>query len=46
MPLALGQRLLVHQIFGRGLIALVAVAAIVLLIRFWPVIRAWWQRRG
>ena len=45
MPFAIGQRLLVHQIFGRGLIGLIAVVAIVLLIRFWPVIKARWGRR-
>lgn len=45
MPFALGQRLLLHQIFGRGILALVAIAAVILLIRFWPVILAWLQRR-
>ncbi|MBS1861539.1 MAG: hypothetical protein JSS68_07480 [Actinobacteria bacterium] len=45
MPFALGQRLLLHQVFGRGILALVAIAAVILLIRFWPVILAWWQRR-
>lgn len=46
MPLALGQRLFLHRIFhGGGIVTLVAIAAIILLIRFWPVIVAWWQRR-
>ena len=44
--MALGQRLLVHHIFGRGIIGLVAVVAIVLLMRFWPVIIKWWERRS
>ncbi len=43
--MALGQRLLVHHIFGRGIIGLVAVVAIVLLMRFWPLIINWWERR-
>lgn len=45
MPLALGQRLLAHQIFGRGILALIAVAVVIMLIRYWPVIRRWWQDR-
>jgi hypothetical protein len=45
VPLALGQRLVLHQVFGRGVVALIAIAAVVLLIRFWPVIVAWWERR-
>ncbi len=34
--MALGQRLFVHHVFGRGIVGLIAVVAIVLLMRFWP----------
>jgi hypothetical protein len=45
VPFALGQRLFVHHIFGRGIVGLIAVVAIVLLMRFWPLIIRWWERR-
>jgi len=46
VPLALGQRLFLHHIFGGGgIIAIIAIAAVVLLIRFWPVIVRWWANR-
>jgi hypothetical protein len=36
---------LVHHIFGRGVIGLIAVVAVILLMRFWPLIVSWWERR-
>jgi hypothetical protein len=45
VPLAVGQRLLVHHIFGRGIVGLIAVVLVILLMRFWPVIVSWWERR-
>jgi hypothetical protein len=46
VPLALGQRFLLHRAFpGHGIVSLLAVAAVILLIRFWPVIRRWWRNR-
>jgi hypothetical protein len=46
VPFALGQRLLLHHALrGGGFVALIAIAAIVLLLRFWPAIVDWWERR-
>ena len=46
MPLALGQRILLHHVFGGGLAGIAAVVAVVLLLRFWPLILRWFQTRG
>jgi hypothetical protein len=45
MPLALGQRLVLHHFFGHGIVALVAIAAAILLMRFWPLIVRWFENR-
>ncbi|MBS1888079.1 MAG: hypothetical protein JSU06_12920 [Actinobacteria bacterium] len=45
MPTALGQRLLLHQLFGRGVLVLVAIVVIILLIRFGPAMLRWWRQR-
>jgi hypothetical protein len=46
VPFALGQRLLLHHAArGGGVVLVVAVFLILALIRFWPAIVAWWERR-
>lgn len=48
MPLGLGRHLLFHNL-GGGWIAVVVVVAIVLLVRFWPLlvdrVERWWRSR-
>jgi hypothetical protein len=47
MPLAIGQRILLHHALrGGGIVLTLALVAIVLLIRFWPAIVRWWSTRG
>ncbi len=46
VPLALGQRLFLrHALHGGGIVPLIAIAACVLLIRFWPALGRWWEGR-
>ncbi len=45
MPLALGQRLFLHQLFGHGWLVIAAIVVVAVLLRFWPTIAAWIEQR-
>jgi hypothetical protein len=49
MVLGLGRHLLLHELGLSGWVAILAVVAIVLLVRFWPLVlervERWWRSR-
>jgi hypothetical protein len=45
MPLALGGHLLYREISKGNWVVVVALVAVVLLLRFWPQVVAWVERR-
>lgn len=46
MPLAIGQWLLLHHLFrGAGSLVLLVIAALIVLLRFWPQVAAWIEQR-
>jgi hypothetical protein len=47
MPFAFGQRLLFnHGLRNGGIVPILAIIAVILLIRFWPLIVRWWENRS
>jgi len=46
MPLGIGRHLLFrHLLHGTGIVAIIAVIASIVLVRLWPQITAWIERR-